>query len=134
MSNTYVRRRIADLNKVRQNNIVYTDLSNELSESIFEEEFQKAARIISKIIKRNGIETPNENRSLDIVRREYQTAVPFIGSRGTGKTSIMYSVRRYLEDYPCENGKHSFLPDLPNNIRFITFERIDAGCLKKLRT
>lgn len=131
MSNPYVRRRIADLNKVRQNNIVYTDLRNELLESIFEEEFQKTARIISNIIKRSGIEASNENRSLDIVRREYQTAVPFIGSRGTGKTSVMYSVLQYLENYPCEDKKQSFLPDVSDEIRFITFDMIDAGNLKK---
>lgn len=131
MSNSYFRRRIADLNKVRQNNIVYTDLSNGLTESIFKEEFQKAAEVISNIIKRNQIDGTNEKRPLDIVCREYQTAVPFIGSRGTGKTSIMYSVLRYLRDYPCENGKHSFIPELQDNIRFIAFEFIDAGSLKK---
>lgn len=131
MSNTYVRRRIADLNKVRQNNIVYTDLNNELSESIFKEEFQKTARVINNIIKFNETESSNKTTPVDIVRREYQTAVPFIGSRGTGKTSVMYSVLRYLENYPCEDRKQSFLLDVSDEIRFITFDMIDAGNLKK---
>lgn len=156
MENEEYKYGVVDLDNVRQNNIVYIDLGNALSESIFEQQYQMAARIIADIIResdstmemcngycrdcyRNDCDTCihrkdrfhfGENRPKQNLT-SFHTAVPFIGDRGTGKTSVMYSVWERLRNYNGNNPKAAFhLGADFKNAKFIAFDMIDAGMLK----
>lgn len=132
--------RTVKLDNVRKNNIVLVDLSKSLSESVFEQEYNKAAQIICNIIAENKQKKANSetcfnpcaNRSKRKHNRsEYQTAVPFIGDRGTGKTSIMCSVLERLRCYQGETPSAAFnLGSQYDAIHFIAFDMIDANTLK----
>ena len=145
-------RRTVNLDDVRQNNIVWTDLNESLDDSLFEQHFKKAVQTISDIIsetKKHETKSwqppcgESKNRDCRTCRHKdsygcrestkppvnwtkFHTAVPFIGERGTGKTSVMFSVLEYLKRYRGEtvSGLNSF-----DDVRFITFDMIDAAML-----
>lgn len=150
---------VVDLDHVRQNNIVFVDLSKPLTENVFSQEYEKAARVITRILDENEEGATQENRycrecktrasrsceackfrsytgcretNYGKHRTEYQTAVPFIGDRGTGKTSVMHSVHRRLRDYngPIEGAAFN-LGEKHDSVKFITFEMIDANTLQR---
>lgn len=148
-------KRIIKLDNVRQNNIVFTDLGEKLEESVFSQEFQKAIQNIEGILKENRHIAPKDdypcrecksrdcrscrNRNYTACQdkrqakhpTEYQTAIPFIGDRGTGKTSVMYSVLMWLKKYCGYNPDAAFnLNEKYDSSRFITFDLIDANTLK----
>lgn len=148
-------KRIVKLDKVRQNNYVLTDLGKELQETVFLPEFQKAIQIIEWILGENKDLHRNDNyhcrackgrdcrscKYRDYTacqdkrkpkhRTEFQTAIPFIGDRGTGKTSVMYSVLMWLKKYCGQNPDADFhLNEKYDSTRFITFDLIDANTLK----
>lgn len=146
------KRRTIKLDDVRQNNIVWTDLNDGLAGSIFEQHFKKAVQTIGEIIgETKKHETKSwqppcgeiKNRDCRTCRHrdsygcrestkppvnwtKFHTAVPFIGERGTGKTSVMFSVLEYLKRYHGESvsGLNFF-----DDVRFITFDMIDAAML-----
>lgn len=144
------------LDDVRQNSIVITDLKSDLTNTVFEQQFRMAAKIIREIIDESGSYAAEQNaycrhckrtdckscrhrdergcgddRIQAFNRSEYHTAVPFIGERGTGKTSAMCSVLEYLRCYRGEQGdKPVFdLEEAHKRVRFITFDMIDANTL-----
>jgi hypothetical protein len=148
--------RAVNLDDVRQNNIVWTDLNNKLSESIFESQFRKAAQAIQGIIEENELQSTTEqtqcrqcksrncasckhrdragctNRDIPLVNRtKCQTAIPFIGERGTGKTSVMYSVLEHLKCFRGYKSNRRVFDIGKNNdrVRFIAFDMIDANTL-----
>lgn len=156
MASSNSARRIVKLDYVRQNNIVLVDLNNNLSGDVFEKEYKKAAKIIGSIIdataKKTQLDDPHcqscktrgcnsckyrDRRGCDGSDRqkyslsEFQTAVPFIGDRGTGKSSVMCSV---LESLRCYRGGNEsaalYLGEKKDDVRFITFDMIDANTLK----
>lgn len=152
MKDSSDNRRTVKLDDVRQNNIVWTDLNESLADSVFEQHFKKAVQNISDIIgetkkhESKSWQPPcgeNKNRDCRSCRNrdsyickesseppvnwtKFHTAVPFIGERGTGKTSVMFSVLEYLKRYRGESasGLNSF-----DDVRFIAFDMIDAAML-----
>lgn len=140
-------RRLVSLNHVRQNNIVVTKLENRLRETVFDQEYRQAALAIHEILRRNVEEQKNLTRSerqfqllnserLNSTYSEFQTAVPFIGDRGSGKTSVMYSVLRRLDNYnevpPEDESENAFsLGEENRDVRFVTLDMIDVNVLKR---
>ena len=145
-------RRLVSLDHVRQNNIVVTKLESQLKETVFEQEYRQAALVIRNILRRNAEEEKKQSYSrgdlpwqnperLDSTYSEFQTAVPFIGDRGSGKSSMMYSVLRRLDNYNhCaednapteERQKRAFwLGEENSTVRFVTLDMIDANVLKR---
>ena len=122
-------RRTVDLNNIKKNEIVWVDLCNNLTESVFENEYKKAIRAIRNVLYKNQelINIPDDKRS---VHSTINTAIPFIGERGTGKTSVMYSVLQYLGRYgkPTVSEGYHISED---NVRFLTFDMIDASRMKQ---
>lgn len=51
--NQTLENRIVDLDRVRQNNIVPLDLGKPLNETIFQQEYQTAIRLINEIVQRS---------------------------------------------------------------------------------
>lgn len=143
MANANSQNGIVNLNSVQQNHVVHIDLSQELSESIFKQQYQKAAKNITDIIiKSNEVldrswqEESNTSQNLT----SFHTAVPFIGDRGTGKTSVMCSIMDRLRHYNGNNPLAAFHLGADcndakrmnfDNAKFIVFDMIDAGMLKK---
>lgn len=118
-------RRIVDLDQVCQNNIVVEELGTD-NRSVFQQEYVQAANIIDSILRLNKEKKEKKNGVLQ-VKAEYQTVVPFIGDRGTGKTSAMCSVLRALKTSP-----ETFLPSLKgtNDVGFICMDMIDINSMK----
>lgn len=128
------RKRTVSLDNVRQNNIVVVDLNEKLSETIFEQEYRQAAQIIRNILSHTSQLSSHGNpreSSLSPNRTEHQTTVPFIGDRGTGKTSMMYSILRRLEHYEGDNASSPFcLGDENSKVKFIALDMIDTSTLR----
>lgn len=118
-------RRIVDLDQVCQNNIVVEELEPD-NRSVFQQEYVQAANIIDSILRLNKEKKEKKNGALH-VKAEYQTVVPFIGDRGTGKTSAMCSVLQALKTSP-----ETFLPSLKetNDVGFICMDMIDINSMK----
>ena len=146
MNNMTAQYGVVDLDNVRQNNIVYIDLGKPQKESIFEQQYKLAAKIIAGILNECGTATnPNRCvcdrcssqgfRSGNILRENltrFHTSVPFIGDRGTGKTSVMYSIWERLRNYSGSDPSAAFyLGEEHKHSHFVTMDMIDAGRLKK---
>lgn len=118
-------RRIVNLDRVCQNNIVVENFGSDNS-SVFRQEYAQAANIIDSILRLNKEKKEKKNEALH-VKAEYQTVVPFIGERGTGKTSAMCSVLQALKTSP-----ETFLPSLKetNDVGFICMDMIDINSMK----
>ena len=151
------KHRVVKLDNVQQNNIVLSDLSQNLSETVFEQQYKKTAEIVRKIIRQSCEQTEAPDASCRFCnsrncgscrfrdnsdykgvnkrrynRTRFQTAVPFIGERGTGKTSVLCSVLDYLREFKG-NGKENaafYLGPENDGTRFIAFDMIDANTLK----
>lgn len=144
------------LEEVRQNNIVYADLGQPPQNSIFEQQYKMAAANIVSIIENSERMMAPQNRVCRECPRsdcracthrnsqgfhggrpmpqnltECHTAVPFIGDRGTGKTSVMCSVLERLRNYVGFDPNAAFyLGEKYDNVHFVTLDMIDAGMLK----
>lgn len=156
MINIASRYGIVDLINASQNNIVYIDLGKPLKEAIFEQQYKLAAKMIADIIRSSDREMSPQKGYCRECRRstcsacihrdsqgyrrdfggrqnltQFHTAVPFIGERGTGKTSVMYSVWERLRCYDGTNENAVFYlgSDL-KQVHFVTLDMIDAGMLK----
>lgn len=138
--------RVVSLENVKKNNIVWVDLADRLEETVFEQEYRNAVKAIERIIEQNEPAKCDKSKSkycpYDTVNRkaysdsdrftEYQTAIPFIGDRGTGKTSVMCAVHRWLGAEQKNTGKSILeLKNASSDIHFITLDLIDAGGLKR---
>lgn len=139
--------RVVGLNNVVQNNIVLLDLTKPQEESLFRPEYANAVKAIERILEQNrgnrhslgfGASCPYA----DITRRtgsdwdnytEYHTAIPFIGDRGTGKTSVMCTIHRWLSSEEKNNAKNAevMLSEKFSDVHFIAFDFIDASVLKQ---
>lgn len=147
MGNNQTKHRTVELDNVRKNNIVAVDLNQRFAGSVFAQEYKKAARVIRHIIHENMDHTTKNinscancrNRNCSTCKnrdrhsynlKEFHTAVPFIGDRGTGKSSIMCSVLEYLGGYCGDRtGDTLKLEISQQSPRFITFDMIDVNTL-----
>lgn len=116
-------KRIVNLERVCQNNIVVEDIKSNES-SVFRQEYMQAASVIDGILQFNK---EHEVQETNRIKAEYQTAVPFIGERGTGKTSAMCSVLHMLKTDPeaflnCSKEK--------GKVGFICMDMIDINSMK----
>ena len=129
---------VVNLDKVCQNNIVYIDLSQEQEDSIFSRQYKKAAKIISGILRKGREALDSSGNGPMAMDREpqnhltsFHTAVPFIGDRGTGKTSVMYSIMERLRNYNGYRENAAFyLGREFNDTKFIVFDLIDVAMMK----
>lgn len=135
MSLTFDKRTVS-LDNVQKNNIVVTNLAAPLKETIFKQEYAQVARIVRRLILENKkITERNSGERSDLFYRavgeqneiHVQTVIPFIGERGTGKTSMMYSVWRQLKYYSNDPEAPFYLGK--DNVKFIAFDIIDASVL-----
>lgn len=148
MNNAAALYGVVDLDNVRQNNMVYIDLGKQLQESIFERQYKMAARLVGDIITEcdkqlcddlNACVKCTRTKCDDCIhyeKKRYQprlhTAVPFIGDRGTGKTSVMRSIMDRLRTYDGNNPNAAFY--LGGDLKqacFITLDMIDCGMIRK---
>lgn len=127
-------KRFVNLDIVQKNDIVMVDLAQPLTETIFLQEYNRVAQIISDLLQKNqkyAVKISNDRKEhTEHSRIRFQTAIPFIGERGTGKTSMMYSVWHRLKNYGDAPNAPFYLGTDNKNVKFIAFDIIDTSSLK----
>lgn len=118
-------------------------IENDPENSLFAEQYDRAKKVLKEIIQSNDdlaanthrarnrchcgysafsiVESDEDNRVPDPIN----TIIPFIGPRGTGKTSVMLSFQRMLQEMQFQD-----MLEL-KKCRFIGLDYIDAGVLKE---
>ncbi len=132
--------RTVRLEQVRQNNIVLeypASKKEDRENSIFAAEYCQTAETIRSILQNN-----KEKQSRNSGGRErqdwseYQTTIPFIGDRGTGKTSLMCTVHQELSTKISDRNRESGNPFLEAYVvdaprcRFLCLDMIDVSTMK----
>ena len=79
----------ATVNKIKLENV------KEFTESIFSKQYENALISVKDIINNNGNITSESKEKID---PEICNVVPFLGGRGTGKTSAMFSFYVFLKN------------------------------------
>ena len=139
--------RIANLENLQNAGTVVLGIKGS-QKDIFNKEYQQALTAINHIVQESKAEakrrTPKQNSGWidpcedpcadpeayqDIALHRTHTMVSFIGSRGTGKTSAMLTVRRQLQTLRCCKELEASLQSLAST-SFICLEPIDAGILQ----
>lgn len=125
--------RIVKLKNVRQNSAIVLE-KGEWKRDIFEKEFRQAAHALQNILLANEKEESSEQESYmgktnsSVQQRRIHTVIPFIGERGTGKTSAMQTILCQLKQYNSTNSSDLF--QFERKPSFICLEPIDAGVLR----
>lgn len=139
--------RIANLENLKKAGTVVLGIKDS-QKDIFHKEYRQALTAIHHIVQeskleakrytskqKNGWMDPYEDPCTDpeayqdIALHRIHTMVSFIGSRGTGKTSAMLTVRRQLQTLRCCKELEASLQPLAST-SFICLEPIDAGILQ----
>lgn len=114
--------RKAKMNLVCQSGIIEEDFTNLGLYSFFDPEYRQAALAIKRIIDNK------EDRKSSEKRPNYETVIPFIGDRGTGKTSAMVSVLKALHETPSQFFEYCEVPI--EEIHFVCFDMIDVETMR----
>lgn len=139
--------RIANLENLQKAGTVVLGIKDS-QKDIFNKEYRQALTAINHIVQESKAEakrrTPKQKSGWidpcedpcadpevyqDIALHRTHTMVSFIGSRGTGKTSAMLTVRRQLQTLRCCKELEASLQPLAST-SFICLEPIDAGILQ----
>ena len=104
----------------------------DFKDSLFKNAYETACRSVRDIM---------NNQKKDTTDGMLYNLVPFIGDRGSGKTSAMLSFRKYLDSYPSKyiaeekSDDSCWIFELDKykleNSKFIALETIDAGHFEK---
>lgn len=113
-------KRIAKWQNLQCSGIVREDIQ-EIPESIFNVEYRQAIELVKRILEETESEDTSKNGKI-------YNVIPFIGDRGTGKTSAMLTFFDALQQYNAVNSHQSFLS--LGDVSFITLQYIDASGLK----
>lgn len=143
----WMESRIANLENLQKAGTVVLGIKDS-QKDIFNKEYQQALTAINHIVQESKAEakqhTPKQKNGWidpcedpcadpeayqDIALHRTHTMVSFIGSRGTGKTSAMLTVRRQLQTLRCCKELEASLQPLASTA-FICLEPIDAGILQ----
>lgn len=134
-----------NIEKLLRNGVIQEDIQN-YRDSYAKQEFFQAIDVLKNIMRENDSFWQENGGYLDICgskkatgkRKEIFNVIPFLGERGTGKTSTMLSFANILSDFDPENRKYdAFLLDQDERSRrrhestkFIVLQYIDVGVLK----
>lgn len=106
--------------KLRQSNRIVNESLEKIDELFFNKQYQQADRTLAKIMRDN--EEHKEGLCLDVLA--------FLGGRGRGKTSAMYSYFSYLSRLQEKNDwSEVSVIAVEKKIRFLTLPYIDAAML-----
>lgn len=139
----YTRR--VNIEKLLSNGVIQEDIQN-FQESYAEQEFFQAINVLKNIMRENDLFWQENGGYLDVCgsklatgkREEIFNVIPFMGERGTGKTSTMLSFANMLAEFNPEDKKYdAFLLKRGNssrrkheNTKFVVLQYIDVGVLK----
>lgn len=103
------------------------EIENTLIYPVFEQTFKRIRSIVEKKceIRESGIYQKKRHRCNNII--------PFLGGRGTGKTSTMSSIVNFLDNQDLQKYRNSHLEfnKMGINPEFICIDRIDADLIEK---
>lgn len=139
----YTRR--VNIEKLLSNGVIQEDIQN-YQDSYAKQEFFQAIDVLKNIMRENDLFWQENGGYLDAYgskkatgkREEIFNVIPFLGERGTGKTSTMLSFANMLADFNPEDSKYdAFLLERDErsrrrheNTKFIVLQYIDVGVLK----
>lgn len=127
------KQRVVNFDTLMSDGLVRERL-NQRSKSFAALEYEQAANILKQILNKNEQQKKDspEDECLGYKDKEQElfNLIPFIGVRGSGKTSAMISVGSMLGEYSTKSDEHSdFLGG--KNCEFVVLERIDTSILKR---
>lgn len=109
----------------------------EFKSSLFAAQYEEASILVSEIIK-NDLEEEICSKEEKLLHTEFCNVVSFLGGRGTGKTSAMYSYSTLLRDYnqillkddlDSEDKKFLLSTNPCDNPSFLVLDPINASML-----
>lgn len=116
---------------------VHIEKAFEFESSIFEGVFRNAGYSVERIVKDNRLKAEERYREDRFREIEILNVISFIGQRGTGKTSVILSFQKALEEYNSQRSygreenikfdKEAGMED----VRFFTLDQIDASVLEE---
>lgn len=115
--------RKAKMNLVCQSGIIEEDFTDLGLYSFFNAEYRQTALAIKRIMDNKENRKPYEKRP------NYETVIPFIGDRGTGKTSAMVSVLKALRETPNQFFEYCEVPI--EETHFVCFDMIDVETMRR---
>lgn len=126
MENTYDES-IIKLEQLISNGAVREDYS-EFKKSIFKDVYEKAESLVIDIVKYNKNWRMEKERNYN---EEFEGAntISFVGRRGTGKTSCMWTFTRAMTEWKGLGNKLFSCSEVMNNVTFTELEHIDATTL-----
>ncbi len=133
------------IEKLLRNGVIQEDIQD-YQDSYAKQEFFQAIDVLKNIMRENDSFWQENDGNLDVCvsqkatgkRKEIFNVIPFLGERGTGKTSAMLSFANMLADFDPEDKKYdAFLLERDERSRrrhgstkFIVLQYIDVGVLK----
>ena len=133
------------IEKLLRNGVIQEDIQD-YQDSYAKQEFFQAIDVLKNIMRENDSFRQENDGNLDVCgskkatgkRKEIFNVIPFLGKRGTGKTSAMLSFANMLADFDPEDKRYdTFLLDRDERSRsrhgstkFIVLQYIDVGVLK----
>ena len=139
----YIRR--VNIEKLLSNGVIQEDIQN-FQDSYAKQEFFQAIDVLKDIMRENEVFWQENGGYLGACgskkatgkREEIFNVIPFLGARGTGKTSTMLSFANMLAEFDPEDRKYdAFLPGRDErslrrheDTKFIVLQYIDVGVLK----
>ena len=122
---------------------VKIESENEWRESYFYDEYNQAFQSVQRIINDNLDKKLKENliehssKKADSKYNRIHNIIPFVGKRGTGKTSVMMSFSTMLENYSSSDRKNAQLYVFKDSngdkqrVKFYCTDCIDGSLLEK---
>lgn len=118
--------RMIELSKMDEDGVVIEE-QDEFKQSAFSAVYEKAELLLKDIIRQNeALLTSHREKNL---QGEINNIISFEGRRGTGKTSVMLSVRKALEKF--SDKPYFVVEDVKDQPSFVTLNHIDASLLEK---
>jgi hypothetical protein len=111
----------------------YEDVNEVEEHSIYAPAYKKAKKLVYKIIsEENATEERRKRRKIGILeKREINNIISFIGGRGTGKTSAMFSFMNYLNNsyrYHNTTKRDSYAKEnIRSDVAFSCIDYIDGA-------
>lgn len=110
-------------------NRVKIEKIEEFRDSIFEDVYDSAASLVTRIVEENALLAEGEDEAENFCNgNAISNVIAFVGERGMGKSSAMLSFAYYLKQYGGKNEYAEFCT-LPQGVSFCALEKIDAGSL-----
>lgn len=111
------------------------ELPKNFKKSIYSAVYEKTLKLIQEIVRESAKKENEENNNglATLKKEEIDNTITFIGGRGTGKTTVMFSLLNYLNNYHYINRSDDRVfsnLEQEKDIVFYCLDYIDGGLLE----